>query len=131
MYTGEIVSRRCAALVLALLIAATSAINAMCEGDCDPPPTASSSCHTSVPSPDGASLRGTPHACDHNHAGGSPALLTGAGSRDSIGAPLIASPPMLAHSRLLEPHSVSGGAMHGPPGLTGRGTSSYVTVLRI
>ena len=132
MYTGRAVRLRSFALVLALVVAATPVIGVLCEMECDQSPAASSSgCHGASVPQDGTALRGGPHACDHNHTGGSPALLTSAKSRDSVGISFPALPPTLVHALVDEARLAAAAAMHGPPGLSGRIPSSHITVLRI
>jgi hypothetical protein len=130
MYTG-IVRLRSFALALALLVAATPVIGIVCAMDCGQPPARSSTCHDGSVPHAGITLRGTPHACDHDHGGAKPALLTSSSARDSAGTSVAA----LAHAFVLailpEAPASAAGAMHGPPGLTARSTSFQTTVLRI
>jgi len=131
MYTGKSVRLRSFALMLALAVAATPVISVLCEMECGNQPAASSSpCHeTSVPH-DGTTFRGATHGCDHDHTGGSPALLNGANGRDSVGISFPALPPIV-HALVDEARVAAAAAMHGPPGLSGRILSSHITVLRI
>ena len=131
MYTGGVVRRRSFALVLALLVAANPAIGVVCAMDCAQPPAASAPCHNASVPHDGITLRGAPHACDHDHAGASPALLASASARDSVGTSVAAPSSTLVHAILPEAHTAAAGTMHGPPGLNARSTSSHITVLRI
>src|SRR5687767_9456082 len=101
MYTGRAVTVPSFALALALLLAATPVLSIICELDCGQPAALSSGCHEAKVLDDGARLRGASHACDHDHAGGIPALLTGATGRDSVG-PSFAAPPAAAHASLPE-----------------------------
>jgi hypothetical protein len=132
MYTGRAVRLRSFALVLALLVAATPVIGVLCEMECDQPRAGSSSpCHEGGDPDNGTTFRGVPHVCDHDHTGGSPALLTSATGRDSVGASVAAPPPTLLHGLVREAGMAAAAAMHGPPGLGSRSTSSQLTVLRI
>ena len=130
-YTGGVVRRRSFALVLALVVAATPVIGLVCAMDCDQPPAASAPCHDESVSHGGLTLRGTSHACDHDHTGASPALLAGSSARDSVGTSVEVGSPTLVHALLSEAHTAAAGAMHGPPVLNARSTSSHITVLRI
>ena len=130
MYTGTVVMARSFAFVLALMLTATPVLGVVCEMDCDQPPATSSECHESTASPGGPTVRGAQHGCDHDHTTGSPALLASASGRDSI-VNFVAIPvPTLAHASVTDAR-VAILAIHGPPGLSGRSTSSHNTVLRI
>jgi hypothetical protein len=131
MYTGGVVRLRSFALALALLVAATPVIGVVCVVDCDRSLATWPPCHDATVSHDGITLRAAPHACDHDHTGKSPALLTGANTRDSVGISVAASAPTLVHAILPEAHAATACALHGPPGLATRSTSSLITVLRI
>lgn len=129
MYTGAVVRLRSFALVLVLCCVATPLMSVVCEMDCDRPP-ATSTCHTSTDSPDGPIVRGAQHGCDHDHASASPALLTSASPRDSIGT--FAAVPVPAFAGASIPDAgMATAAMHGLPGPSGRSTSSQITILRI
>ena len=130
MYTGEVVRLRSFALVLALVIAAAPAMSVVCEVDCVQPPAASIACHDASGPGDAITLRAT-HACDHDHTGGSPALLTSATGRDSVGASFATAPLTLVEARVPDAPMATAAAMHGPPGLNSRSTLSLTTVLRI
>jgi hypothetical protein len=130
MYTGTVVTARSFAFVLALSLTATPVLGVMCEMDCDQPPATSAECHESTASPGAPTVRGAHHGCDHAHMTGSPALLASASGRDSI-INFVAIPvPTLAHASVTDAR-VAILAIHGPPGLSGRSTSSHNTVLRI
>ena len=132
MYTGGTVWLRSFAFVLALLVAATPVIRVVCEIDCDQPLAPSSPpCHDASVPHDGSTLRGVPHACDHDHTGPSPALLTGATGGNSVGTSVAAPLPRLVRALVPEVRAAADEAMLGPPGLSGRSTSSHNTVLRI
>lgn len=129
MYTGKVVMARSFAFVLALFLTATPVLGVVCEMDCDQP-AASAECHTSAASPVGPIVRAAQHGCDHDHSTGSPAVLASAIARDS-GVNFVAIPvPTLAHVSVTDAR-VATLAMHEPPGLSGRSTSSHNTVLRI
>ena len=130
MYTG-IVRLRSFALALALLVAATPVIGIVCAMDCGQPPATSSTCHDGSVPHAGITLRGTPHACDHDHGGAKPALLTSSSARDSAGTSVAALAPAFVLAILPEAPASGAGAMHGPPGLSARSTSFQTTVLRI
>jgi hypothetical protein len=125
----ETVRIRSFALVLALVVGSAPAVSLVCEMDCAHPPAASTLCHETVPG-DGSTLRAV-HICDHDQAGGGPALLTSATGRDSAGSSFAAAPLTVAASVVPEAPLVTGAPMYGPPGPGGRSTSSRVTVLRI
>jgi hypothetical protein len=129
MYTGKVVIARSSAFVLALLLTAMPVLGVVCEMDCDQPPAAPSECHKSTASPGGSTVRGAQHGCDHDHTTGSPALLASASGRHSI-VNVAISVPALVHASVTDAR-VAIPAMHGPPGLSGRSTSSHNTVLRI
>ena len=131
MYTGSVLRFRLLALVLALLFAATSLLGVVCQMDCDQPPK-SAACHESTTSSNEPTVQGTHHLCDHDHTGGSPALAAStAGPRDSIGTgPVSGTISALVHATVPEVRTATA-EMHGPPGVTGRGVSSRVTILRI
>ena len=132
MYTGKSVRLRSFALVLALAVAATPVISVLCEMECDQPRAGSASpCHEASVPDDDTTVRGVPHACDHDHTDGNPALLNSATGRDSAAASLAAAPPPLVHALVDEARVAAAAAMHGPPGLSGRIPSSHITVLRI
>ena len=130
MYTGRVVRFRASALVLVLLLAATPVLGLVCAMDCDQPP-ATSACHESTASAGGPVVRGAHHGCDHDHTTGNPALVAGASVRDSIGAVVAVPVPTLAHASTAQTRVANAPAMHGPPGLIFRTTSSQITVLRI
>jgi hypothetical protein len=129
MYTGEVVRLRSFALVLALAIAAAPALSVICEVDCVQPPAVSTACHSASGPGDPLTLRAT-HSCDHDHASGSPALLTSATGRDSV-EPLFTAAGLSVESLVPEPARATAAAMHGPPGPNSRSTISLTTVLRI
>jgi metal-dependent amidase/aminoacylase/carboxypeptidase family protein len=130
MYTGRVVRLRSFALVLLLQFAATPVIGLVCEMDCDQPPAAPA-CHESTAPPDGPTVRGARHACDHDHTTSSLALLAAATARDSHGTFSAVSVPAFAYASAPDAR-VAIAAVHGPPGLSGRtSTSSRITVLRI
>src|SRR3990170_812604 len=85
MYTGSVVRLRSFALVLALLVAATPVIGVVCAMDCEQPLATSSPCHDATDPQGGITLRAAPHACNHDHTGVIPALLSSASARDVIG----------------------------------------------
>ena len=130
MYTG-VVRFRSFALALALLVAATPVIGIVCAMDCDQPPPTSSTCHDGSVLHAGVTLRGAPHACDHDDGGATPALLTTSSARDSAGTSVAALAPTFVLAIIPSAHSSVAGAMHGPPGLSTRNTSFHTTVLRI
>ena len=130
MYTG-IVRLRSFALALALLVAATPVIGIVCAMDCDQPPATSSTCHDGSVLHAGITVQSAPHACDHDHGGASPALLTNASGRDSSGTSAAALSFTFVLAILPEAHAPAAGAMHSPPGLSARSTSFQSTVLRI
>src|SRR5687768_8439204 len=100
--------------------------------ECDQPRAGSASpCHEEGVPDDGATFRGVPHACDHDRTGGSPALLASATGRDSVGASLVAASPTLMYGLVPEAGMAAAAVIYGPPGLSGRSTSSHLTVLRI
>src|SRR5262245_40057166 len=84
MYTGTVVKFRTTALALACLIAVTPVLATVCRMGCDEP-RAVATCHESTSLPGGLTLRGAPHACDHEHSSGPPALLTSASTHASLG----------------------------------------------
>ena len=130
LYTGAVVRVCSFAFVLALLVTAKPVLGVVCEMDCDQPPTTSSECHQSTGSPGGSTVRGGQHGCDHDHTAGSPALLANASVRDAV-VNFVAIPVQtLAHVSVTDAR-VALFAMHGPPGLSGRSTSSHNTALRI
>jgi hypothetical protein len=130
MYTGGVVRFRSFALALALLVAATPVIGVVCAMDCDRSLATWPPCHDEPIPHDGITLRAAHHACDHDHTGGRPALLISPG-RDPVGISVAAPALMLAVAILPEAHAATACALHGPPGLTARSTSSLITVLRI
>jgi hypothetical protein len=117
------------AFVVALLLTSTPVVGAICEMDCDQVP-ANPPCHESARFPGGPAVRGAQHACNHDHSTESPALLAGAGARDSVRAFVVLPLTTLAHA-LAPDARVAILAMHGPPGLGGRSTPSATTILRI
>jgi hypothetical protein len=131
MYTGAVVRLRSFGLVLSLLVAATPVMGVVCAMDCDRPPATSLPCHGPTVPREGILLHAAPHACDHDHTGGSPALLTNASARGSEGISVVSAAPTLALAFLPEAHGASADAVHGPPGLGARRASFHVTVLRI
>jgi len=130
MYTG-IMTLRSFALALALLVAATPVIGIVCAMDCGRPPARSSTCHDGSVPDAGVTLESAPHACDHNHGGAKPALLTSFSARDSAGTSVAALAPAFVLAILPEVPASAAGTMHGPPGLSARSTSFRTTVLRI
>ena len=130
MYTGTVVAARSFAFVLALLLTATPVLGVVCEMDCDQPLASSSECHKSAVSPGGPTVRGAQHGCDHDHTTSGPALLASASARNSVAHFVAIQLPTLAHVSAPDAR-VAILAMHGPPGLSGRNTSSTITVLRI
>jgi hypothetical protein len=124
------VTPRSVALVLALVVAVAPAISLMCDMDCVPPPAASTACHNAS-GPSDAIAVGATHTCDHDHRAGSPALLTGATGRDSVGASYAAALLTLEESLVPEAPVATAAAVHGPPGLNSPRTTSLTTVLRI
>lgn len=130
MYTGA-VRLRSFALALALLVAATPVIGIVCAMDCDQPLATSVPCHDATVPHDGIRLSAAPHACDHDHAGGTPALLTSASARESVGTSVAALAPAVVFALLPEADAAAAGAMHGPPALSARSTPFLITVLRI
>lgn len=132
MYTGKTVWLRSFALVLGLVVAATPVISVLCAMECDPPHAGSASpCHDASVPDDGTTFRAVPHACDHDHTGGSPALLASATGRDAVGASVAAAPLTFVHTLVHQAGMAAAAMMYGPPGLSGRSTSSHLTVLRI
>jgi hypothetical protein len=131
MYTGGVVRHRFFAFVVALLIAVTPVIGAVCEMDCAQPPAASTPCHQANVPHEGTTLRGTSHGCDHDHTGGTPAMLTRAIGRDSVGPSCAVPLPAPVQARFSDIRTSAAAVTHDPPGLTCRSTSSYLTVLRI
>ena len=129
MYTGRVVRLRSAALVLTLVFVATPLLGVVCEMDCDQPPAASGCHETTVPG--GPGVRAAQHACGHDHTIGSPALLAGTSARDSIAACFDVAVPTFAHTSNCDASVAGTSAMHGPPGLSARSTSSRTTILRI
>jgi hypothetical protein len=130
MYTG-IVRLRSFALALALLVAATPVIGIVCTMDCGQPPATSSTCHDGSVHHASVTFRSAPHACDHDHGGANPALLTSSSARDSTGTSVAALAPAFVLAILPEAPASAADAMHGPPGLSVRSTSFQTTVLRI
>jgi Universal stress protein family len=129
MYTERVVTLRSFAFVLALLLTATPVVGVVCEMDCDQVP-ATPPCHESARFPGGPAVRGAQHACNHDHSTDSPALLAGAGARDSVRAFVVLPLTTLAHA-LAPDGRVAILAMHGPPGFGSRNTPSAITILRI
>ena len=130
MYTG-IVRLRSFALALALLVAAAPVIGIVCAMDCDQPPAVSFTCHDANVPHAGMTLRNAPHACDHDHGGASPALVTSSSARDSAGISVAASASPFVIAILPEANAATAGATHDPPGLSARRPSFHITVLRI
>jgi hypothetical protein len=128
MYTGQVVKFRVFAFVLALLVAATPVLGAVCQMDCDQVPAAPA-CHQSMSKPDGPIVRGTHHPCDHDHTGGSPALLANATAHDSAASVVGVSVPTATHEALVDVRPAA--STHGPPGPNSLSTSSLITILRI
>jgi hypothetical protein len=116
---------------LALVLAASPAISFLCEMDCDHPPAASEPCHAAHGSQHETALHSGPHPCNHDHAGGTPALLTGAKDRDFAGASVLIAFPPAQQALMREPHASRDAVMHGPPGPIVGSTSSRLIVLRI
>jgi hypothetical protein len=129
MYTGQVVKFRVFAFVLALLVAATPVLGAVCQIDCDQAPAAPA-CHQSMSKPVGPIVRGTHHSCDHDHTGGSPALLANATARDSAASVVGVSVPTATHEALVDVR-LTVTSTHGPPGPNSLSTSSLITILRI
>jgi hypothetical protein len=129
MYTERVVRLRVFAFIVALVLAATPVLRAVCQMDCDQVRT-TPTCHESASSPDGPTVRGTQHACNHDHSTGSPALLASVSARDSVANFVVIPVPTLAHA-FVPDAGVAILAMHGPPGLSGRSTSFTITILRI
>jgi hypothetical protein len=128
MYTGRVVRLRWFAFIVALVLAATPVLGAVCQMDCDQV-RATPTCHESASSPDGPIVRGAQHACNHDHSTGSPALLASVSARDSVANSAIPV-STLAHA-FVPDAGVTILSMHGPPGLSGRSTSFTTTILRI
>jgi hypothetical protein len=131
MYTRKAVRVWVSALVLALVVAASPAIALICEMDCDHPSTGSEPCHAAHNAQPDAALHRPPHACNHDHTGGNPALLTSAKGRDSAAASVVLAAPPALQTLVHETRGSDDAAMHGPPGPIIRSTSSRLTVLRI
>ena len=129
VYTGRVVRLRLFALFFALALAATPVLGVVCQMDCDQL-RATPTCHESAGSPDGPTLRDAQHACNHDHSTGSPALLSSASARDSVGA-FVALPLTTLAQASVPDARVAILAIHGPPGLSGRSKSSLAIVLRI
>jgi hypothetical protein len=123
------VTLRLVASLLALVLAATPVLGVVCRMDCDQV-RATPICHESASSLDGPTVRGAQHACNHDHSTGRPALLSSAGARDFVGTFVTLPLTTLAHASVPDAR-VAILAMHGPPELSGRSTSSHTIVLRI
>ena len=117
------------AFIVALVLAAMPTFRAVCQMDCDQV-RATPTCHESPSSPDGPTVRGAQHACNHDHSTGSPALLASVSARDSAANFVVIPVPTLAHA-FVPDAGVTILAMHGPPGLSDRSTSFTITILRI
>ena len=117
------------AFVLAVVLTATPVLGMFCQMDCEQPPAASA-CHKSAASPEGPTLRGARHACDHDHTSGQAALLTSSDVRDSGVTFVALTVAISGHTSSLEAR-LAATSIHGPPGLSGRSTASRITVLRI
>ena len=128
-YTGEVVRFRSVAFIVALLVAAGPVTSVVCALDCDRP--ASPPCHGASTPHNDLTWQVTPHACGHDHLGGSVALLSSASVRHmveiSFAAPNLM--PVLAILPKLDRATTS--ALNGPPGLMPRSTSFQITVLRV
>jgi hypothetical protein len=120
---------RCFAFAVALLVAATPAIAVVCELDCDA--VAAPPCHHADGAGDRSMMRSGAHACDHDHRGMSPTLLANASPRDFVAMSVTALPAMFVHTLVADLSNAARRAIHGPPGLSARSTSSDTTVLRI
>jgi hypothetical protein len=131
MYTRKAVRVRVSALALALVVAASPAIALICEMDCDHPSTASEPCHAAHNAQPDAALHGAPHACNHDHTGLSPALLTSIKSGDSAAVSVVSALPPVLQALAHHARMSGGAAMHGPPGPAGPSTSARLSVLRI
>ena len=129
MYTGVVVKVRGYAFVLAVVLTATPVLGMVCQMDCDQPPAASA-CHKSAASPEGPTLRGARHACDHDHTSGKPALLTSSNVRDSAVTFVALRVAIPGHTSSPDAR-LAATSIHGPPGLSGRSTPSRIPVLRI
>lgn len=120
---------RSLAFVLALMLAATPVLGVVCEMDCEQP-SATPACHSAAPVHDGLTLRGHQHDCARDHASGTPALLAGTSARDAGRTFVAIFAPTLAQASVIDAR-VALLVMHGPPGLSGRISPSYTSVLRI
>jgi len=127
MYTDVVVKVRLFAFAQALLFAATPVLGVVCQMDCDQ--QSAPACHHSMSSSGGSMVRGT-HVCDHDHGGSSPALQTGTLARDSFGAVVGISVPMVGHAVPADGRPTFA-STHGPPRPHSLSTSSLTTVLRI
>ena len=121
-------SIRAFAFVLALLVAASPALELVCQMDCDQP-LKSASCHESTASPIAPSLRNVHLACDHDHAA-PPALVSSGGVRDSRVAAADALATAPSHVAAVGAN-LPAASRHGPPRLDSRSLFSRTTVLRI
>ena len=130
MYTGNVVKLRSLAFVLALLLTATPVLGVVCQMDCDQPPAKSSACHESAAARGEPTVRSAQHGCDHDQTTGSPALLASISARDSVAHFVANRLPTLAAVSAPDAR-VAILAMHGPRGVSGRNTSSTISVLRI
>src|SRR5262245_36184960 len=127
MYT-HLVKFRLFAFAVALLLAATPVLGVVCQMDCDQQ-SAAPPCHQSMSAPNGPMVRGT-HRCDHDHAGGSPAVQAGTTARDSLGALVDVSVPAVSHAVTADVRSTVA-ATYGQPGSTTLSPSFRTTVMRI
>lgn len=132
MYTRSVVRLRSVAVILALSIAVTPVIGALCGMDCDEgqAPVAKSHCHEASTATGGTAFRAAPRGCDHDHGLSTPAFLTKANHRDSgqLSAPTAVLPASTHAFTATRPALVT---MSGPPGSSGRSPSSRCSVLRI
>jgi hypothetical protein len=112
-----------------MLFATGPALSSVCHLDCDRA-SAPALCHESAASFGGSSMRGDQHACENDHAAGTPAVTVTSHLRNwlasSVGIPtplLTAVFMRLAHASVV--------ARHGPPGADPPSLLSRLVVLRI
>jgi hypothetical protein len=129
MYTGG-VRLRWFAFVVALIVAATPMVGALCAMDCNHPRAVTSHCHDVAPADESVTFRAVPHACNHDHTAMNPALLSGVSGRP-LSAPLSGAAPMPSHWMVHALGSLRATPMDGPPGPIGYGTPFPIAVLRI
>jgi hypothetical protein len=122
-------THRSFAFVLALSVTVTPVISVVCEMDCAHPRPASTPCHEGH-SAVATTLHDGTHACDHDHNGVKPALLTSGNGRGPFDSWVGASPTTHAADALFSA-SRPAAAIHSPPGFSSRHTPSQITVLRI